>query len=319
MSIITEEMRARKKMCEYALKNGVSKAAKRYNTNRQFVYRQLTKYDGTVRSLAFKSRRPHTPHPNQHTVDEVELIRKKYTRFSHEGLAEVYAQLRKAGYVRSFNGMKRVIKKHIKKKEAPKRNWKKNNQGPKQTKTYPGELVQVDIKYVPKQCIDFDSKGISYYQITAIDTFSSKRVLEIVDEKSATHTALFAEKLEERMGFKIDCVQTDNGSEFMSIHPNSKGKTIFQRVLDAFSIKHIHTRPYSPWQNGIVERSHRIDGERFYSRHLFKSKDDLIKKHSRYANRYNNIAKQKYTFKSPNQVVVNYFEQAAMNATEGVA
>lgn len=106
MSIITEEMRARKKMCEYALKNGVSKAAKRYNTNRQFVYRQLNKFDGTVRSLAFKSRRPHTPHPNQHTVDEVELIRKKYTRFSHEGLSEVYAQLRKAGYVRNFNGMK---------------------------------------------------------------------------------------------------------------------------------------------------------------------------------------------------------------------
>ncbi|SFH87534.1 hypothetical protein SAMN04489868_1431, partial [Pisciglobus halotolerans] len=28
---------------------------------------------------------------------------------------------------------------------------------------------------------------------------------------------------------------------------------------------------------GIVERSHRIDGERFYSRHLFKSEEDLKK------------------------------------------
>ncbi|WP_211249824.1 DDE-type integrase/transposase/recombinase [Carnobacterium alterfunditum] len=113
-------------------------------------------------------------------------------------------------------------------------------------KTYPGELVQVDIKYVPNQCIGFDSKGISYYQITAIDTFSSKRVLVVVDEKSAPHTALFAEKLEERMRFKIDCIQTDNSSEFMSVQPNSKGKTIFQLVLDAFSIQHIHTKPYSP-------------------------------------------------------------------------
>lgn len=81
----------------------------------------------------------------------------------------------KEGYSRSFNGIKSVIRKTIKKKETPKRNWKKNNQGPKQTKTYPGELVQVDIKYVSKQCIGYDSKGVSYYQITAIDTFSSKR------------------------------------------------------------------------------------------------------------------------------------------------
>lgn len=121
------------------------------------------------------------------------------------------------------------------------------------------------------------------------------------------------------MGFKIECIQTDNGSEFMSVHPNSKGKTIFQLVLDAFSIRHIHTRPYSPWQNGIVERSHRIDGERFYSRQIFQTKEDLIKKHRRYANRYNNIAKQKYNFKSPNQVVESYFEQLVVNAVEHIA
>lgn len=319
MSIITEEMRVRKKMCDYSTKHGVSKAARRYNTNRQFIYRQLKKYDGSVKSLALKSRRPKSPHPNQHTVEEIELVKKKHKRFAHEGLAEVYAQLMREGYKRSFNGMKRVIRKYIKKKETPKRKWKKNNQGPKQTKTYPGELVQVDIKYVPKESIGFDSKGISYYQITAIDTFSSKRILEIVDEKSATNTALFSERLEEKMGFKIDCIQTDNGAEFMSVHPNSKGKTIFQLILDAFFIRHIHTRPYSPWQNGIVERSHRIDGERFYSRHLFKPKEDLIKKHSRYATRYNNIAKQKYNFKSPNQVVEDYFQQLAENVVECIA
>ncbi len=51
MTIITEEMRYRHKLCEYALKHGVTKTARRYHTNRQFVYRQLEKYDGTVRSL----------------------------------------------------------------------------------------------------------------------------------------------------------------------------------------------------------------------------------------------------------------------------
>ena len=45
-------MRFRQRLCEYALKHGVTKAARRYQTNRQFVYRQLSKYDGDVRSLA---------------------------------------------------------------------------------------------------------------------------------------------------------------------------------------------------------------------------------------------------------------------------
>ena len=70
MKSITEEMKYRQRLCEYALKYGVTKAARRYHTYRQFVYRQLEKYDGTVRSLALKSRRSHTS-LNSHTDDEL--------------------------------------------------------------------------------------------------------------------------------------------------------------------------------------------------------------------------------------------------------
>lgn len=48
---------------------------------------------------------------------------------------------------------------------------------------YPGDKVQVDIKYVPKKCLIFDTMDKKYYQITAIDEFSRKRVLDVVDEK----------------------------------------------------------------------------------------------------------------------------------------
>ena len=41
MKSITEEMRFRQRLCEYALKYGVTRAARLYHTNRQFVYRQL--------------------------------------------------------------------------------------------------------------------------------------------------------------------------------------------------------------------------------------------------------------------------------------
>ena len=38
-NIITEEIRFRQKLCEYARKNWVTKATRKYQTNRQFVYR----------------------------------------------------------------------------------------------------------------------------------------------------------------------------------------------------------------------------------------------------------------------------------------
>lgn len=103
-NIITEEMRFRQKLCEYAKKNGVTKAARKYQTNRQFVYRQLKKYDGDVRSLALKSRKPKS-HPKSHTEQELKLIRDMLKRNGKYVLAEVYMRCKSKGYTRSFGSM----------------------------------------------------------------------------------------------------------------------------------------------------------------------------------------------------------------------
>ncbi|SDI92705.1 helix-turn-helix domain-containing protein, partial [Dolosicoccus paucivorans] len=77
-SIITEEMRYRQKVVEYAEKyDNNAKAARRYGTSRQNVQRWRKRYDKTWDSLRNKSRRPHS-HPNQHTQEELQLIQKKY-------------------------------------------------------------------------------------------------------------------------------------------------------------------------------------------------------------------------------------------------
>ncbi len=69
MSIITEEMRHRRRLCEYALKHGVTQATRKYQTNRQFVHRQLKKNDGSVRSLVLKSIKLKST-PTAHTEKE---------------------------------------------------------------------------------------------------------------------------------------------------------------------------------------------------------------------------------------------------------
>ena len=143
-SIITEELRFRKLVCEYAIKyKNNAEAARRYHTSRQQVQRWVKRYDGTIESLRLKSRRPHS-HPNQHTEEELSLIKRVYSKFKHEGLAQVYTEAKKRGYTRSYGSMCCQIRRNIPKvkvkKQYYKSNWKPD------VVTYPGEKVQVDIK-----------------------------------------------------------------------------------------------------------------------------------------------------------------------------
>lgn len=306
MNIITEEMRFRQRLCEYAIKNGVTRAARKYHTNRQFVYRQLEKYDGNVRSLALKSRKPHHS-INAHTKEELLLIKRMLKRNGVYGLAEVYVRCQSKGYSRSFGSMCRQIRnKGYKKPEIHRKSYVKYDT---MDGKYPGEKVQVDIKYVPVECIKFPTYGCRYYQITAIDEFSRKRVLKIVKEKSTYETSKFMLTLEEEMGFKIKTIQVDNGYEFVNDAEKTNKKTSFQLVTEQLGMQIRKTRPYSPWQNGKVERSHREDGKILYHRKVFTCEKELIKAVEKHMKRYNSTAKTSLRFKSPNEVVSKYFSK----------
>ena len=308
--IITEEMRFRQRVVKYAIKyDNNAKAARRYHTSRQQVQRWRKRYNGDVRSLANKSRRPHS-HPNEHTKEELDLIRHKHRYHRHEGYAQVYRKLMDAGYKRTYDSMCRQIRKmklnvSKKRKSYPKSKYKRK------IATYPGERVQIDVKYVPNECIGFASYHSRYYQITAIDEFSRSRYLELVNENSTYTTSEFVKKLEKKLGFKIKLVQTDNGFEFVNDTDRTSKKTRFEKELEKLEIKHHRIRPYSPWQNGIVERSHRMDNDLFYSRRRFSSYKQMEKSFNRYKNRYNNIARKILNFKTPNEVLEEYSSKNA--------
>lgn len=309
--IITEEMRFRQKVVEYAIKhNNNAKAARRYHTSRQQVWRWRKRYDGTPQSLANRSRRPYS-HPNQHTQEELDLIRHKHRYHRHEGLAQVYRKLKEAGYTRSYGSMCRQIRKMKLNTPKKRRSYPKSRYN-KKAATYPGERVQIDVKFVPNECIGFASYHSRYYQITAIDEYSRKRYMELVKENSTYTTSEFLKRLEKNLGFKIKLVQTDNGFEFVNDKDVTNKKTRFEKYLEKLDIKHKRIRPYSPWQNGIVERSHRLDNELFYNNRRFKSYDQMLRAFNRYRTRYNNIARKILDFKTPNEVVEDYFSKNAV-------
>ncbi len=106
---ITQDMTYRQSLMKYAEKYGVSRASRKYNKGRSYVYFWRARWDGSVASLACQSRRPHS-HPNQHTEAELKLIR-DIRRNPQTGLVELWHRLKQRGYTRRPESLFPVMRK----------------------------------------------------------------------------------------------------------------------------------------------------------------------------------------------------------------
>ncbi len=181
MKTVTQKARFRQAVIKYAEKHGVTKAANRYDVNRQYIYRWKKRYDGTLESLTDRSHRPHH-HPNEHTEDELKLITDMRKRNVHTGLVVFWVKLRQRGYKRSITGLYRVMRRMGLKKE-PLANPKYIPK-PYEKMLYPGQRVQIDVKYVPAACLTCETEGQRFFQYTAIDEYFRYRYLEAFEEQS---------------------------------------------------------------------------------------------------------------------------------------
>ena len=168
-----------------------------------------------------------------------------------------WVKLMQRGYKRSIPGLYRFLKKQgIMAEKLPNPKYVPK---PYEQMKYPGQRVQIDVKFVPSCCLVNEAKGKKFYQYTAIDEYSRWRYVEAFEEHSTYSSARFLEHLIRRFPMPIECVQTDNGMEFTKRFSTS-GKetlTLFQRTLKEHGIRHKLIRPFTPRHNGKVERSHR--------------------------------------------------------------
>ena len=298
MNTVTQKMLFRQALIEYANKNGVTKAAIRYNVNRQYVYRWLKRYDGTARSLSDRSHRPHH-HPNEHTEAELKLIADMRRRNPTAGLVVFWVKLRQRGYTRTITGLYRALRRQGEMGVKPPN--PKYIAKPYEKMEYPGQRVQIDVKFVPSACLVGEAEGKKFYQYTAIDEYSRFRYLEAFEEHSTYSSTVFLEHLIKAFPFKIECVQTDNGSEFTKrlLPTDRPTPTLFEARLKQCGIRHKLIRPYTPRHNGKVERSHRKDNEYFYATHKFFSFYDFKQQLAVHSRKYNNFPMRPLNWHSP--------------------
>ena len=304
MNTVTQTMQFRQSLLKYAEKYGVTKAAIKYNVNRQYIYRWKRRYNGDIQSLANKSHRPHH-HPNQHTEAELQKIKNFRRRNPNTGLVVLWVKLRRSGYTRSITGLYRVLRRQG--QMAVKLPNPKYIPNPDEKMRFPGEGVQIDVKFVPEACIVGDAAGEKFYQYTAIDEFSRWRYLEAFQEHSTYSSAQFLEHLIKAAPFKILCVQTDNGTEFTKrLLPGDNGPSLFETRLEQAGIRHKLIRPYTPRHNGKVERSHRKDNEYFYASHKFYSFEDFKNQLAVRCRNYNRFPIRPLGWLSPIEYLAKY-------------
>ena len=174
------------------------------------------------------------------------------------------------------------------------------------TKLRPGELIEIDVKYVPHKL-----DGKRYFQYTAIDCASRWRYMAIYDNQSNYNAITFLKTVIKKFPHKILAVKTDNHATFTNRYVGYQKSTdpLNPKLheLDIFcnqqGIVHYLIDPGKPQQNGKVERSHRSDQESFYNQCDFKSLDELKYKVRLWNMYYNDLEHCGLNGLTPNQAL----------------
>ena len=313
MNTLTQISRYRQAVVNYFRLNGIVRTMNKYNEPRATVYRWVKRYDGSLQSLLDRSRRPHR-HPNQHRPDELKLISDMRRRNPDAGLVVFWVKLRQRGYTRSIPALWRILRKTSQIPIRPPN--PKYIPKPYEKMLYPGQRVQIDVKYVPEACIVGDAKDMDekFYQYTALDEYSRFRFVMAFREHNTYASTVFLENLLNAFPFKIECVQTDNGPEFTNRFTTYRNKpTLFETRLKQCGIQHKLIKPHTPRHNGKVERSHRKDNEYFYASHSFYSFSDFelqLKVHNR---RYNKFPMRPLNWHSPSEYIQDFLQDGLLH------
>ena len=273
---------------------------RRYHISKASLMRWNKQYDGTKESLQNKSHKPHSPHPNAHTEEELKWIKDYHRRNPNISICELYGKLREdKAYSRHPGSLYRVFVRLGFRQKVESTKKKSKHNGKYDTPVTLGEKWQMDVKYIPKACYS-GKDGQTFYQYTIIEEASRKRFIYAYEEQSSYSTVDFFKRAIIFFGYAPNVIQTDNGAEFTHL-ARTKRVHPLDVFCNTYNIEHKLIRPRTPWHNGKVERSHRNDQERFYNYLKFYSFNDLQEQMKRYLNRSNNIPMAVLDWKSPNQ------------------
>ena len=273
---------------EYKKIKNVTKVCEKYGISRSMFYYWKLRLDlkssgkgkgyaKTQRLIAY-SRKPKT-NPRKYPEEVIKLILKIRKR-TKRGAEHIWFELKDRYAIDlSVTGIYKVLKRNGLIKER--RHKQKANKTYEAPKYFPGEKVQIDVKYV--KLVDeiakkFGKKYRWVYQYTAIDVASGIKCKMIYETHDPDASVDFLGKVRLFYPFPIKIIQTDNGFEFTwRLHPEITKTHHFTLQCQLYGYEHYLIPPAYPRANSHVERTHRIDEEEVYRGKTFTSLQQLTK------------------------------------------
>jgi putative transposase len=166
------------------------------------------------------------------TIGRIIRKLKKQGRITH---TKRYTLNARSGVVKPYN--------RIKSKKQRINGYKPNNAG---------DLLQID-------SVHLFACGVRKYIITAIDLKSRFAFSCTYDRLNSLNATDFMSKLNKVVPFKINKIQTDNGSEF---------EGYFANYLKANEIEHFHNYPRYPRGNAYIERFNRTIRQQYVNTNM---------------------------------------------------
>jgi transposase InsO family protein len=246
-------------------------------------YKWLKRYKPyKLQTLESRSRRPRrvrSPQVDWEIVQRVVELREENPGWSKYKLGVL---IRGEGFKVSDSTIGRILVRkglnHRIRKSQPQKRAIRRIRVPNINRKIPGSLVQVDVKYLVVT-------GRTFYQFTAIDVVTRLKYSQIYSTKGSLNGKRFVKELINKYPFKIQAIQTDNGSEFLR-H--------FHQECIKRGIKHYFSHPKSPKENAYVERVIQTDSYEFWYQGNMVNDMSMMRERMK-------IWNQKYNYERPHQ------------------
>ena len=296
--MVSKQAKERLKILDWhrAHENNQSLTSRHFGVERETIRAWEKKvHMGGPMALNDKSHRPEhlkRPETSYEVISEVMKIRKQYPAWSKYKIYSMLPQSIKnktsistVGRILKRRGLinKKISKKKSRAAKHPRARFPRGF-----TVRNPGDMIQMDTKYIML------IGGRKYYQFTAIDVLSKRRVLRVYRTQSSKNGALFLLECLAAFPFAIWTIQTDNGAPFQKY---------FDALCREKKIPHYFIYPRTPKQNAYVEISHGADEREFYQQgNIYEDFEVMQKKIDEWEDAWNNIRPhQALGYMTPNQ------------------
>ena len=255
---LTERAKYKLKIIDWHREHGKNRSltSRHFGIGRMTLYRWLKRFKQcSLIGLNDRSKRPkrtRRPVTPWNIVARTVQLRKQYPAWSKY---KIKVLLERENIGTSVSTIGRILKRKglINKKISKKRRisaLRPKKRFPKGLSiSRAGDMLQIDTKYIML------TGGKRFYQFTAIDVLTKRRILRVYPSQSSRNGAKFLEECLTKFPFPVKAVQTDNGSPFLKE---------FDELCKKKGLPHYFTHPRSPKENSYVERSQGSDEREFY-------------------------------------------------------